>query len=72
MGLSGRLASVRLGRLEAALDLHSTIGPVRTTVSAIADRAGVQRHTVYSHFPTDREMALACSGLHTSRYPLPE
>ena len=37
--------------VEAAVDLHSTLGPARTTVAQIAERAGVQRHTYYAHFP---------------------
>ena len=36
---------------EAAFELHSTIGPAQTSISAVAERAGVQRHTVYNHFP---------------------
>lgn len=58
--------------VEAAIALHTTIGPVHTTVSAVAERAGVQRHTVYSHFPDDRALGLACSGCYTERYPLPD
>ena len=58
--------------VEAAIDLHSTIGPAQTTISAIAERAGVQRHTVYSHFPTERDIGLACSGTYSSRHPLPD
>jgi len=58
--------------VEATVDLHSTLGPVRTTVSAIAERAGVQRHTVYRHFPEERELHMACSGLHMERHPLPD
>jgi AcrR family transcriptional regulator len=57
--------------VEAALALHGEIGPARTTVSMIADRAGVQRHTVYAHFPDERAMLMACSGLHADRAPLP-
>lgn len=56
---------------EAALALHGEIGPNRTTISLIAQRAGVQRHTVYTHFPDDRAMFMACSGLHGEREPLP-
>ena len=58
--------------VEAAIELHGTVGPARTTVSAIADRAGVQRHTYYRHFPDERSLALACSGLHYERDPLPD
>jgi len=57
---------------EAAVDLHGSIGPARTTVTAVADRAGVQRHTVYRHFPTDRDLFAACSGLFESRNPWPD
>jgi len=58
--------------VEATVALHSELGPARTSVSAIAERAGVQRHTVYSHFPDERELVLACSGLHLRRHPLPD
>ncbi len=58
--------------VEAAIELHGTIGPARTTVSAIAERAGVQRHTYYRHFPDERSLGLACSGLHMERNPLPD
>jgi AcrR family transcriptional regulator len=57
---------------QAALELHSTIGPARTTISAIAERAGVQRHTFYRHFPDELSLSLACSGLHYERDPLPD
>jgi AcrR family transcriptional regulator len=58
--------------VEAAIELHGTVGPARTTVSAIADRAGVQRHTYYRHFPDERSLAVACSGLYYERDPLPD
>ena len=58
--------------VEAAVDLHSTVGPARTTVSQIAERAGVQRHTFYAHFPDERSLFLACSGLALQRDPLPD
>ena len=58
--------------VEAAVDLHCTIGPARTTVSQIAERAGVQRHTYYAHFPEERSLFLACSALALERGPLPE
>ena len=57
---------------EAAVDLHGSVGPARTTVTAVADRAGVQRHTVYRHFPTDADLFAACSGLFDSRHPWPD
>jgi AcrR family transcriptional regulator len=62
----------RLRIVEAAVDLHCTVGPARTTVSQIADRAGVQRHTYYAHFPDERSLFLACSALAIERGPLPD
>lgn len=46
---------------EAAVRLHSSVGPARTTVSAVAREAGVQRSTVYRHFPTEVDLFGACS-----------
>jgi AcrR family transcriptional regulator len=57
--------------VEAAVDLHCSIGPARTTIARIAERAGVQRHTYYAHFPDERGLFLACSELALSRDPLP-
>lgn len=58
----------------ATFDLHATVGPSRTTISAIADRAGVQRHTVYAHFPDLDTLYRACTehGMLVTRMPLPE
>ena len=58
--------------VEAAVDLHGSVGPAATTFSMIAERAGVQRHTLYAHFPDERSLQLACSGLSMERDPLPE
>ena len=58
--------------VEATVALHGTIGPARTTVSQIAERAGVQRHTFYAHFPDERSLFEACSGLALERDPLPD
>jgi AcrR family transcriptional regulator len=58
--------------VDAAIDLHGTIGPANTTISMIAERAGVQRHTLYSHFPDERSMFMACSGCSLERDPLPD
>lgn len=62
----------RLRIVEAAVDLHCSLGPAQTTVSQIAERAGVQRHTYYAHFPDEWSLLLACSGLALSRDPLPD
>jgi len=58
--------------VEAAVDLHGSLGPARTSVAQIADRAGVQRHTFYAHFPDERSLMMACSGLSLERDPLPD
>jgi len=65
-------AETRQRIVEAAIDLHGTVGPAATTVSMIAGRAGVQRHTYYAHFPDDRSLLAACSGTSLERDPLPD
>jgi AcrR family transcriptional regulator len=65
-------AQTRQRIVEAAVELHGSVGPARTTVSMVAERAGVQRHTYYAHFPDDRSLFLACSGLAVERDPLPD
>ena len=57
---------------EAAVELHQTVGPARTTVSAIAEKAGVQRHTYYAHFPELKDLYQACMGHYMEQNPLPE
>jgi AcrR family transcriptional regulator len=61
----------RLRIVEAMVELHEEIGPAATTVTAIAERAGVQRLTVYRHFPDDRAMLGACSAHWLEAHPLP-
>jgi AcrR family transcriptional regulator len=58
--------------VEALIELHAEVGPARTTVSAVAERAGVERLTVYRHFPHERAMFRACSSLYMQRNPPPE
>jgi len=65
-------AETRQRIVVAAVDLHSSLGPARTTLSMIAERAGVQRHTLYAHFPEERDLFLACSGLFIERDPPPD
>ncbi|HET7203327.1 MAG TPA: helix-turn-helix domain-containing protein [Steroidobacteraceae bacterium] len=67
-----QVAETRRRIVEAAVDLHGTVGPAATTLSMIAERAGVQRHTLYAHFPEERSLYLACSGLALERDPLPQ
>lgn len=66
------MARTRQKITEAAVDLHGTVGPARTTTSAVAERAGVQRHTVYRHFPTDADLFRACSGHFFKENPWPD
>lgn len=65
-------AETRRRIVEAAVDLHGSIGPALTTFSMVAERAGVQRHTLYAHFPDERSLYVACSGLAMERDPLPD
>jgi AcrR family transcriptional regulator len=65
-------AETRRRIVEAAVGLHSSVGPALTTISMVAERAGVQRHTLYAHFPDERSLYLACSGLTMERDPLPD
>ncbi len=57
----------------ATFELHATVGPSRTTISAIAEEAGVQRHTVYAHFPDLDALYLACTahGMRVTGMPDP-
>lgn len=67
-----RVSETRNRIVEAAVELHTSVGPARTTIAAIAERAGVQRHTVYAHFPSERELFEACSSHWAARHPLPD
>jgi AcrR family transcriptional regulator len=62
----------RLRITEAAVDLHGSVGPAKTTISAVADRAGVQRATVYRHFPDEAALFGACSSHWMAQHPLPD
>ena len=66
-----RQAETRQRIVEAAVALHTSVGPARTTISAIAERAGVERHTVYAHFPDEATLVRACSTHWRSRHPQP-
>jgi AcrR family transcriptional regulator len=65
-------AETRRRIVEAAVELHGSVGPALTTLSMVAERAGVQRHTLYAHFPDERSLYMACSGLTFERDPLPD
>ena len=57
---------------DAAIELHATVGPSRTTMSAVAKRAGVERRTLYRHFPTESELFAACSTHYFAVNPWPD
>jgi AcrR family transcriptional regulator len=65
-------AETRRRIIEAAISLHQTVGPAATTVSDIAQRAGVGRVTVYRHFPDELSLARECSGTYFERNPPPD
>jgi len=57
---------------ESAVALHEQVGPAHTTISAIAERAGVRRSTVYRHFPDEEALFDACSSLWRTANPPPD
>ncbi len=67
-----RQAQTRRRIVEAAVELHATVGPARTTVSAIAERAGVERKTFYRHFPDPDDIFAACSAHFRALNPPPD
>jgi AcrR family transcriptional regulator len=58
--------------VEAAVRLHTTVGPANTTVSALAEEAGVTRLTVYRHFPDEDTLFAACSAHWATCNPSPD
>jgi AcrR family transcriptional regulator len=62
----------RLRITESAVALHEQVGPAQTTVSAIAERAGVRRSTVYRHFPDEDALFAACSSHWRAANPPPD
>jgi AcrR family transcriptional regulator len=62
----------RLRITESAVELHGTVGPARTSVSAVAEHAGVRRSTVYRHFPDEAALFLACSSHWRAAHPVPD
>lgn len=67
-----QVEQTRLRITEAAVALHGTVGPARTTVTAIAERAGVDRLTVYRHFPNEEALYQACSAHWRAGHALPD
>jgi AcrR family transcriptional regulator len=67
-----RLAETRRRITEATVELHRTVGPAEASISEIARRAGVQRVTVYNHFPDDASLFAACSAHWRALHPAPD
>jgi len=65
-------AQTRRRITESAVELHGTLGPARTTMSAVAERAGVRRSTLYRHFPDERALFGACSAHWAGENPPPD
>lgn len=57
--------------VEATVKLHEALGPAQTSISAIAEAAGVQRLTVYRHFPDDASLFEACTSRYMELHPPP-
>jgi AcrR family transcriptional regulator len=57
---------------EAAVELHGTLGPAQTSMSAVAERAGVRRSTLYRHFPDEAALFDACTLHWATANPLPD
>lgn len=62
----------RLRITESAVALHGTLGPSRSSITAIAEHAGVRRSTVYRHFPDEKALFAACSAHWMAANPLPD
>ncbi len=58
--------------VEAAVYLHQTVGGAKASISAIAELAGVERLTVYRHFPDERSLMLACTSHYQAANPPPD
>lgn len=57
---------------ESTVELHGTVGPAQTSVSAIARHAGVRRSTVYRHFPDEGSLFAACTTSWAGANPFPD
>jgi AcrR family transcriptional regulator len=65
-------AQTRLRITESAVELHGTLGPANTSMSAVAEHAGVRRSTLYRHFPDERALLGACSAHWAEANPPPD
>jgi AcrR family transcriptional regulator len=62
----------RLRITESAVELHGTVGPSQTSISAVAAHAGVRRSTVYRHFPDEAALFDACTAHWSAANPPPD
>src|SRR5919206_2344341 len=67
-----QLEETRRRIVEATSRLHLERGPAATTIAEVARRAGVQRRTVYNHFPDDAALFAACSAHWRDLHPAPD
>ena len=65
-------AQTRRRITESAVELHGSLGPARTSMSAVAEHAGVRRSTLYRHFPDERTLFGACSAHWAAENPPPD
>lgn len=65
-------AQTRRRITESAVELHGSLGPARTSMSAVAEHAGVRRSTLYRHFPDERALFGACSAHWAGQNPPPD
>jgi AcrR family transcriptional regulator len=65
-------AETRRRITESAVELHRTIGPSRTSMSAVAEAAGVRRSTLYRHFSDEAALFDACSAHWGESNPPPD
>jgi AcrR family transcriptional regulator len=67
-----RKDETRRAIVDATLELHGEVGPLATSYALIAARAGVERKTVYNHFPSEAELFQACSSRYRETNPFPD
>jgi AcrR family transcriptional regulator len=67
-----QVGETRLRITEAEIELHGSVGQSLTTMSAVAERAGVERRTLYRHFPSESDLFAACSTHYFTANPWPE
>jgi AcrR family transcriptional regulator len=65
-------AETRLRITESAVALHGSVGPARTSISAVAEHAGVRRSTVYRHFADEAALFDACTAHWAAANPPPD